>query len=850
MLEDEIFSRLSLIHTYFYPSHFLASSLLYLYFCLRKRTYKINFVLQNKALKDYSPLKRERSVLIDYTTTLILFMKRHTLFWIAFILFYSSLNAAVQFDPEMRYRIVCKAESNGCLALGKFHQSPAILYHQTDASIPADAWWYIQADEKGYTLRNAKTQEYIVYDPERVETSKKGLSLSSQLKGDDTEWYLETFRNHFVIKSVKDPSLWFNLRDNGTHLMGTYPGTGSENELFSIYDINGQQVSPETTPESQDDFVQNFDTLLINDKLPVLDRDNRKLFLSIPDSVRRGSPLYLEFNYKIKSSSKGKCIRLDGELPIRNGRCFVIESPDCGKKYTLTLVDEENQEVAETHLQFTYLPIVELNLDYCEDKYYTRGQIRVTDGNLPGYDSLYHASLRYRGNTSLNYQKKSFNIKLEDVNGNPIDRSFFELRNDNRWILDAMMIDRSCVRNRVSMELWNDFATRPYYADRERKVRTGTRGQFVEVYWNGSYHGLYCMSERIDRKQLDIKKFVPRTHSTQGKDEVHGILYKGKEWGYEILMGHDMGNEYLPGRTPQGYSNRLGSERWCNYDFKYPDYENEAVEWTPLYDAVNFVATSTSDQFNREVDRYFDMPVVIDYYLFLELLLATDNHGKNMYFFVYDNAVPADRKISLAPWDLDAVLGINWQSSTANTTPDWDFDEYIRTFEHGQNTLFIKLRESKQLKWKELLSKRYADLRRTYFGKENLINRITTYADLFAISKADQREEEKWSGWHSDLQEGAEYIKDWIDRRIDVLDQKYGFDPTILSVNQAIADDYLNINGRQNAIAITCGKAKTVQVYNISGQLVRTQNLTEGENLIKSLTPGIYLVGRHKVIVR
>lgn len=777
-------------------------------------------------------------------------MKKITFFWIAFIIFFNSLNAAIHFDPEMRYRIVCKAEPNGCLALGRFHQSTAILFHQTDASIPADGWWYIQPGEKGYTLCNAKTQEYIISDPERIESTKKGLSLSSNLQGDVTEWYIEPYNNHFVIKSVKDPLLWFNLRTSGTHLVGTYPGIGSDNELFSIYDITGQQISPETVPGHQDAFAQCFDHLLINDKLPVFDQDNKQFFISIPDSVRHGSPLYLDFDYKIRSSSKGKYIKLDDEYPLMGDSCFIIESPECGTKYSLALVDENDRKIAETHLQFTYLPIVEINLDYCDARYYTRGHIRVTDGNSPGYDSLYHASLRYRGNTSLNYQKKSFNIKLEDADGNPIDRSFFEFRNDNRWILDAMMIDRSCMRNRVGMELWNDFATRPYYADRERKVRTGTRGQFTEVFWNGHYHGLYCLSERIDRKQLDIKKFVPGSQSTQGRDEVHGILYKGKEWGYEILMGHDLNGEYLPGRAPQGYNNNLGSERWCNYDIKYPDYRTEAVEWKPLYDAVNFVATSTSQQFDLEVGRYFDMPVVTDYYLFLEVLLATDNHGKNMYYFVYDNAVPADRKLSIAPWDLDAILGINWQSSTSNTTPDWDLDEYIRTFEHGQNTLFIKLRESKQIKWKELLARRYADLRRTYFGKENLINRITTYADLFDISKADQREEQKWSGWHSDLQEGAEYIIEWIDKRIDFLDQKYGFDPTILSVNQAIADDYLHLNGRQNAIAVTCGKAQTIQIYNISGQLVRTQHLTEGENLIVSLAPGVYLIKQHKVIVR
>ena len=30
------------------------------------------------------------------------------------------------------------------------------------------------------------------------------------------------------------------------------------------------------------------------------------------------------------------------------------------------------------------------------------------------------------------------------------------------------------------------------------------------------------------------------------------------------------------------------------------------------------------------------MPVLIDYYILMETILSTDNHGKNMFFAVYD----------------------------------------------------------------------------------------------------------------------------------------------------------------------------------------------------------------------
>ena len=36
--------------------------------------------------------------------------------------------------------------------------------------------------------------------------------------------------------------------------------------------------------------------------------------------------------------------------------------------------------------------------------------------------------------------------------------------------------------------------------------RNGTKGYFVEVFINGKYHGLYCMTDKVNRKLLNVKK--------------------------------------------------------------------------------------------------------------------------------------------------------------------------------------------------------------------------------------------------------------------------------------------------------------------------------------------------------
>ena len=88
------------------------------------------------------------------------------------------------------------------------------------------------------------------------------------------------------------------------------------------------------------------------------------------------------------------------------------------------------------------------------------------------------------------------------------------MREDQSWILDAMWLDCSKMRNRVCFDLWNDFNTL-YYSNTEPEAVNATHGYPVEMILDGAYHGLYILSDRIDRKQLKLKK--------KG-----GYLYKGK----------------------------------------------------------------------------------------------------------------------------------------------------------------------------------------------------------------------------------------------------------------------------------------------------------------------------------
>ena len=108
------------------------------------------------------------------------------------------------------------------------------------------------------------------------------------------------------------------------------------------------------------------------------------------------------------------------------------------------------------------LPIIKLTGDFGYD--YQEGTVSIiySDGSS---DNNLSARIKWRGGTTNaeGKHKRNYKIKFSE------DHSFFGMRNDNNWILDAGQADIFRLRNRIATELWNDFATKPYFIDQEPK---------------------------------------------------------------------------------------------------------------------------------------------------------------------------------------------------------------------------------------------------------------------------------------------------------------------------------------------------------------------------------------------
>ena len=455
--------------------------------------------------------------------------------------------------------------------------------------------------------------------------------------------------------------------------------------------------------------------------------------------------------------------------------------------------------IASGHIVFTTLPIVQLkgNFGYS----YNTGQLLVSAPDS-SFTETFTPQVKWRGGTTngANKHKRNYKIKL------PEDHSFFGLRNDNNWLLDAGQADVFRLRNLIANEIWGDFATKPYYADKKGKARSCISGQVVEVFLNDEYRGIYAFTENLDRKQMKLKKVDETT------GEIHGCLWKSKS--------HSMAAKF--GGYSQPYDN--SKETWEGFEVKYPELnDNDTTDWSTLVNAIEFSARSTEDEFLAHYEEYFDIPVTIDYFIFQNVLSAADNNGKNMFWAVYDKAV--DKKLTLAVWDLDCTVGQRWvtKSNKEAVRPDYRLEYSITLIER-------LIYEMGHAKYTQQAIDRYRELRQHFFTTDSLCSRYRHYSQLLQQCGADKREAQRWSGDSDidgetiDFEAETAYICQWIPQRLAYLDQCFDELDEQLSIS--------HINTHHPA---------TNHIYSITGQQINPSHAAK---------PGIYIKNGKKYILR
>lgn len=467
------------------------------------------------------------------------------------------------------------------------------------------------------------------------------------------------------------------------------------------------------------------------------------------------------------------------------------------------------------------LPLVNMTVDIAavNKPNYTPGKLEIFDvqARTNGQRIVeFDCEVKYRGASSLLHAKKSFAVRPLDENGEKMDVDIFGIRDDDNWILDAMAIDRLRMRNRVCFDVWNSITRLPYETDYDG--RNGTEGVFVELFINGDYHGLYCMTDKINRKLLGLKKVKEKD---DGSVTVRGLLYKGDAWSDATkLSGYDK-------------SESMDGETWNGWELQYPDDYPSVETWQPLADFIDFYQEPV-DVFAKNYQEHVNRENMIDYAVFVLSMYYGDCMMKNTFLSTVN--INDGRQFVITPWDMDMSLG---------GTHDGFYNENVTPITHiSSPRLFHALWNEDIDGFRKALADRWEELSKTELSVESVSRRIDDYASAFVQSGAWQREYEKWNGTPRELKEDITgetgYVKNWYARNYKNMFEILGLKDA--GVSPTGTQGITVAKMQDGVLSIAGAESLTCEIYTVDGILAgQRENMSPTE--VFMLAPGrLYIV--------
>ena len=455
------------------------------------------------------------------------------------------------------------------------------------------------------------------------------------------------------------------------------------------------------------------------------------------------------------------------------------------------------------------LPTLKVTYNEAELNYdsYIDGTVEVADTD--GSEMKLNAIFKTRGATARHYPiKPSLNMKLRDEGGEELDVNLLGLREASSFILDAMAIDRINMRNRVAFDIWNEFSSLPYETDFDG--RNGTVGKFIELYINGKYKGIYCLSDKINRKLLGLKK--PKTNADGSLQAIRGVLYKNGT--------NDLDDQNTPGLYNGGSVYVAQSkDAWELHEPE--EFAGEEV-WKPLQDLYkdnNYLKF-------QYIKEHFYLQNLADFAIHLMALSIIDNWGnKNRYLSIVNcSGTGDDTRFVITPWDLDTSFGGSFNGENYDGDYlEWSVADIMNRVPIPYQSLIDRQ------EFLDMLKSTWERGRKGALSVESVQKRLRDACTLFVESGAWQRTVELWPTqkeqecYVEDLEKEIELICKWYEDRFAMMDEYFGITDADNNAVEGIEAD----SDQGNHI-----------IYNLQGVPQK-----------EMVTPGIYIQnGKKKVI--
>lgn len=347
------------------------------------------------------------------------------------------------------------------------------------------------------------------------------------------------------------------------------------------------------------------------------------------------------------------------------------------------------------------------------------------------------ANIRYRGNSSMKFDKKGYLIKLMKEDGTKNEQEIMGMSKHNEWVLHGPYLDKTLIRNYM---WYNISAEIMEYAPNVR---------FCEIFVDGKYNGIYVMTESISR-------------GINGRISIDKYDKKDPVTGYIIRLDRGEENPFQNLNNFSKYTNILGEK--LRFDVVYPSktFFNSEIKKYIENDYSKFEKALYSFDYKKYA-QYIDVDNFVEYFLINEFTKNYDAGSCSTY--LYKNL---REKYKLCVWDFNNCCD-NFQEKSMRD------EEFSLLGTVWYRMLF------KDDQFTEKVIQKYWQLRKTYFNEEYLNNYIDD--TLAYLGDAVDRNFEVWGYTFekNDLlkpeernikskEEAVKQLKEFIAERIKYLD--------------------------------------------------------------------------------
>ena len=422
--------------------------------------------------------------------------------------------------------------------------------------------------------------------------------------------------------------------------------------------------------------------------------------------------------------------------------------------------NEENEMIAvDVNYTESNLPIISINTfgENIPDEPRIDAQMGIINNNsgTNNIEDVFNdyngrITIEKRGNSSQEQEKSPYRFETIDDNGENNNVKLLGLPEENDWILYAPWSDKSLMRNVLIYSLSNDMG------------RYAPRSEFVELYLNNEYRGVYVLMEKIkrDKNRVAISSLDPNSNS--GDNLTGGYILKF-DWAET-------------GDNNGGFFSLIDGMRY-NYHYPKPD-EISSEQESYIQSFINsYENIMNSNKYNSEqgYSKFIDIGSFVDFIILQEISRNVDAYGLSTY--IYKDKESINNMLTAGPiWDFNHGFG-NCDYYKAWETDGWNISY---TYEDMDQRAFWWLKLWNDDNFKEMIKDRYKVLRKSILSTTNINTKVDQY-----VSELGNSVNKNFTKWpilgeyiwpnkevFDTYQEEIIYLKSWINNRLTWMDSE------------------------------------------------------------------------------